>query len=201
MAKRADTPAPGSREFRSPEELDSVIGKLNRRVDELEKLDVRAAVFNHTGAVKVARSNVRETIRAVFGSNSPEFAEHQYLDIWAGPMHMGMHDREIVQGTERGRGEVIAILKGLIGRLEEKRFDFGRGDVAAPSSYFDRLNLHPRIRDVARDRFMDGYHWGAVFAASKALINFIKERSGLDIDGASLVRTAFSRNNPIFGVQ
>ncbi|HET6863193.1 MAG TPA: TIGR02391 family protein [Pyrinomonadaceae bacterium] len=197
MAKRADPPPPEPHEFRSPEEVDSAIGKLNRRVQELEKLDVRSAVLNHTGAVKVIRSNVRETIREVFGSNSPEFDEHQYLDIWGGPMHMGMHHGEIVQGTERGRVEVIAILKGLIGRLEEKRSDFVRGAVPAPSSYFDRLNLHPRIRDVARDRFIDGYHWDAVFAGSKALLNFVKERSGLDIDGASLVRTAFSKNNPV----
>ena len=112
-------------------------------------------------------------------------------------MHMGMSQGEIIAGTERGRIEVIAILNGLNGRLQEKRADFVGGVAPAPSSYFDRLNLHPRIRDVARDRFIDGYHWDAVFAASKALINFIKERSGLDIDGASLVRTAFSKNNPI----
>lgn len=197
MAKRSEPPPLEPREFRSPEEIDSAIAKLDRRIQELEKLDVRTAVVDHTGAVKVARSNLRETIREVFGSNSPEFHEHQYLDIWGGPMHMGMHEGAIVSGTERGRIEVIAILKGLIGRLKERRADVVGGEAPAPSSYFDRLNLHPRIRDVARDRFMDGYHWDAVFAASKALINFVKERSALDIDGASLMRTAFSKNNPV----
>lgn len=39
--------------------------------------------------------------------------------------------------------------------------------------------------------------WDAVFAASKALVNYVKERSGLDLDGAPLVRAAFSRNNPV----
>ena len=64
-------------------------------------------------------------------------------------------------------------------------------------TYFDRLNLHPRILDVSRDLFLDGYHWEAVFAAAKALVNYIKERSGRhDLDGASLVRTVFSRNDP-----
>lgn len=45
---------------------------------------------------------------------------------------------------------------------------------------------------------MDGYHWEAVFAAAKALINFVKERSGRhDLDGAPLMRTVFSKNNPV----
>jgi uncharacterized protein (TIGR02391 family) len=51
---------------------------------------------------------------------------------------------------------------------------------------------------VASDLFQDGYPWEAVFAAAKALINYIKERSGQhQLDGAPLVRTVFSRNNPI----
>jgi uncharacterized protein (TIGR02391 family) len=45
---------------------------------------------------------------------------------------------------------------------------------------------------------LDSHHWEAVFAAAKALINFVKERSGRhDLDGARLVRTALSKNNPL----
>ncbi|MCX5643485.1 MAG: TIGR02391 family protein, partial [Phycisphaerae bacterium] len=80
---------------------------------------------------------------------------------------------------------------------KEKKEDFG-GAGAAPSTYFDRLNLHPRILDVSRDLFLDGHPWEAVFAAAKALVNHIKERSGRhDLDGAPLVRAVFSRNDPL----
>jgi uncharacterized protein (TIGR02391 family) len=52
--------------------------------------------------------------------------------------------------------------------------------------------------EVSRDLFLDGYHSEAVFAAAKALVNYIKERSGRhDLDGTSLVRTVFSRNAPL----
>jgi uncharacterized protein (TIGR02391 family) len=58
--------------------------------------------------------------------------------------------------------------------------------------------LHPRIAEVANDLFLDGYPWEAVFAASKALINYVKDRSGEhQLDGAPLVRRVFSRNKPI----
>ena len=199
MAKKRPEPPPlESREFRSPEEIEQAIAKLRRRIDELESLDVQAAVLQHTGADKVAQSNLRATIRDVFGENSPEFREHEYIEIWSGSLHFNMHPGEIITGTQRGRTEVIAILKGLIGRLEEKRSDLASGATPAPSTYFDRLNLHSRIRDVSRDLFMDGHPWEAVFAASKALVNYVKERSGRhDLDGAPLVRTVFSKSAPI----
>jgi len=198
MAKRRPDPPPVEpREFRSVDEIDHGIAKLERRVQELEQLDIPAAVLKDTGADDVAQSNVRETIREVFGTNSPEFREHEHLDLWSGPMYMNMDPREVIEAKDRGRTQAIGILRGLVARLKEKREDLAGGAAPPPSSYFDRLNLHPRIQDVAHDLFLDGYHWEAVFAASKALVNYVKERSGRhDLDGAPLMRAVFSRNDP-----
>ena len=124
MAKRRYQPTVlEPREFHSVAEIDLAIEKFQRRIQEPEKLDVTSAIVNHTGTDTVARSNVRETIRDVFGSNSPEFKEHEHIRLWAGPMFVGMDDDQIIQATDRGRVEVIGILSGLIGRLEEKRGD------------------------------------------------------------------------------
>jgi uncharacterized protein (TIGR02391 family) len=109
-----------------------------------------------------------------------------------------MDDDDYIEGTERGRQHVIEVLNSLIRRLEEKKTDLLGGVVPTPSSYFDRLNLHPRIREVSRGRFMDGYPWDAVFAASKALMNYVKELSGRhELDRAPLMTTVFSKNDPI----
>jgi uncharacterized protein (TIGR02391 family) len=200
MAKKQSEPPPiEPRVFRSPEEIDAAVAKLRRRIEDLETLDVEGAFVRQSGEDRVVESDVRQTILEVFGPNSPEFREHKYLRIWAGPENMMMSDHAIVQGKQLGRRHVITILNGLIGRLEEKKMDFAAGAtaVAAPSSYFDRLNLHPRIPEVSRDRFMDGYPWDAVFAASKALVNYVRERSGSDLDGAPLMRAVFSKNGPV----
>lgn len=186
------------REFQSPDEIDRAVLKLRRRIDELAGLDVRVAVLDRSGEDDVVRSNVRETIREVFGDNSPEFREHEHIQIWAGSMAMGMRREEVVANTEAGKRTVMTVLEGLIGRLEEKRQDLAADGLRPPRAYLDDLNLHPRIADVAVDRFRDGYHWDAVFAASKALLNYVKERSSRhDLDGATLVRTVFSRQNPV----
>ena len=198
MVKRNEPPPLEPREFRSPEEIDAAIAKLGRRIKELGQLDVKAAILNRTGEDDVAQSNARETIREVFGTNSPEFKEHAHLRLWDGPVFMNMSDQAIAQSTERGRIQAIGILNGLVGRLKEKQEDMVGGATSPPSTYFERLNLHPRIHDVARDLFMDGHHLEAAFAASKALINFVKEKSGRhDLDGVPLVQAVFSKNNPI----
>ena len=60
------------------------------------------------------------------------------------------------------------------------------------------LPLHRRIADVCLDLYRDGHYSNAVLDASKALINFVKERSRRDdLDGAPLMRTVFSKNDPV----
>src|SRR2546427_5527905 len=100
--KKSDPPPLELREFRSAEEIELAIGKLQRRIKELETLDIEAAISRHTGEDSAVRSNVRDTILEIFGVNSPEFREHEHIQLWSGPMYMGMSDAEIVEGTRRG---------------------------------------------------------------------------------------------------
>ncbi len=199
MARRPPPPPEiESRQWASADEINYAMGKLKRRITELEELNIQESVLGDTGAEEVAVSNFRETIRDVFGPNSPEFNEHQHLRLWAGPMFVNMGEQQRIEGRERGRSQTIGILKGLIGRLKEKQEEFSGGATPTPRAFLEYLNLHSRIADVAADLFQDGYHWEAVFAASKALINYVKERSGQhQLDGANLMRTVFSRNNPV----
>jgi uncharacterized protein (TIGR02391 family) len=201
MAKKASIPLPAIelREFRSVEEIDSGIAKLERRIRDLKDLDVRTSFLANTGAQAVVTSDVRATIREIFGPNSPEFHEHKFIELWDSALaSIYMSDDDMIVSIDRGRTKAIGILNGLINRLREKQEDLGAGTNPAPSTYFDRLNLHPRILDVSRDLFIDGHPWEAVFAAAKALVNYVKERSGRhDLDGAPLMRTVFSRSDPM----
>ena len=198
MARKYQEPPLESREFTSVDEIDRAISKLERRVSEVEELNIEAAVFEDSGDDDVVESNVRETIREVFGNNSPEFREHQFISVWAGAMWMGMSKQEIADGKKRGQRQVATVLQGLIARLSEKKEEFESDDAAGPLTYFERLNLHPRVSAVANDLYLDHYYFEAVFAASKALVNMVKEKSGRhDLDGAALMRTVFSRKDPI----
>jgi len=108
-----------------------------------------------------------------------------------------MGDYERLECRVKGQPLVINVLNGLIARLSEKKEDLEGGERPRPLTYFNKLNLHPRIRDVAEERFLDAYYWDAVFAASKALVNYVKEKSGSDKDGTKLMFEVFSRSNPV----
>lgn len=192
MAKKPGA-ASVSRDWTSSDEIERGIRKLQRRVAELRDLEVADEAER-----AVALSNYKDTIRDVFGATSPEFLEHEHDRMHHGVVYSGMSDAEFQSGYEDGRKLLLGVLNGLIDRLREKQEDLG--DSAAPTSkaVLGALNLHPRVNDVSAELFRDGYPWEAVFAASKALMNFVKEKSGRhDLDGANLVRTVFSRSNPI----
>lgn len=186
------------KEWSSAAELDKAVAKLRRRISEVEALNVRDAILNETGADDVIVSNVRTSILEIFGENSPEYREHGKIRMWSGGIYMGMSREDVAEATERGRGQLLATLHGLVARMLEKREELAGDDVPSPKEVTRVLNLHPRIADVASDLFEDGYHWEAVFAASKALVNYVKERSGQhQLDGTGLMRTVFSRNSPV----
>ena len=93
----------------------------------------------------------------------------------------------------------LEAVKGLA-TLRAAKDDLEMEMVHTDSKEFDieQIPLHPRIASVAVDLYHDGHFANAVYDASKALNNFVKERSGRhDIDGASLMRTVFSKNAPI----
>lgn len=89
------------------------------------------------------------------------------------------------------------LLRGLIAKLEEKLLDFEADPVGQARVVFEGMNLHPRIAAVCSDLYKNGHYSQAVFDASKALVNFVKERSGrYDLDGVPLMTKVFSKNNP-----
>jgi hypothetical protein len=180
--KELEPPQVVPKEFASVDEVQRAIAKLERRVKQLQMFHSRPAVFNETGAENLVASDVRETIREVFGTNSPEFQEHEHLTLWGGPMFANMPHEKIVAGVERGRLQTIGILRGLTDRLKEKLEDFG-SNIAAPATYFDKLNFHRRIHDVTRDFFLDGHHSGSS----------IRRLQGTRQYGERTVRSARSR--------
>jgi len=61
--------------------------------------------------------------------------------------------------------------------------------------------LHPKVQVIAQERFRAGHHADAVEATLKELASTVRalvlQRGGPELDGVSLMQTAFSPKNPI----
>jgi len=197
---------PEIRQFRTAAEIDATISKLKRRVADIDKLRVDN-VRHDDARVDNVEHAIRDTIREEFGKNSPEFERHNYFKIddglrsvrMASPFIRGHHDYD----TEDQQRLLAAIpgaitrVEDLIHRLEEKRADFAEPTIA-PRVALQGRTLHPAIVTVAERLYLDGHYAQAVFEAGKALIVLVKVKSGkTDIDGAPLMQSVFSVNNPI----
>jgi uncharacterized protein (TIGR02391 family) len=70
----------------------------------------------------------------------------------------------------------------------------------SPNDWFWQF-VHPRVRALARPRFDAGFFGDAVEASFKevndAVKRLVRESDGRDLDGASLMNTAFSPQNPV----
>ena len=193
--RRPEEPEIVMRDF-SPEEISLGIEKLRRRIAEVQGL--RDGVAYSDQRVKNAEKNIRDTVREVFGPRSPEFGDHEHHDIWHGSHNYMDHDDMRQAKFRAGVPQSVTMLEGLISRLEEKRADAAASPDAGAKVSFEGLSLHQRIADACVDQYRDGHYESAVFAASRALVNYVKERSGKhELDGSKLMTTVFSKNNPI----
>jgi uncharacterized protein (TIGR02391 family) len=179
----------------TPEEINLGIEKLHRRIKDVKKLE---GLRHDDQRAYNATDEICETIRNVFGAKSPEFDRHQYHRIQHGAESIGMSEAEFQENFKQGILHTVTMLEGLIGRLKEKQADLTWDTAARVRSAFEQVELHPRIAAVATELYKDGHYSEAIFNASKALINFVQEKSQrLDLDGTSLMTTVFSKNKPI----
>jgi uncharacterized protein (TIGR02391 family) len=140
---------------------------------------------------EVWRMNAWEVLKAAFGE------EHGHLHTFIGQRRISLggeseHNRE----AERRKR-----LKRKIGFLEALTEEFTTVDGQTESiDFFSDLDTD--IRRVSQQLFKDGHFADSVSAAFKELNNQVKqgykERKGVELDDADLMRKAFSPNNPVF---
>lgn len=80
---------------------------------------------------------------------------------------------------------------------EKQQVQLPRDITQIPIFLFDNMKLHPKIIEVSESRFKTGHYADAITAAFKAVNNYVKKKTGLDLDGKNLMLEVFSKNKPI----
>jgi hypothetical protein len=133
MARRpSTTPAPRPANL-SPEQMRSGITKLERRVAELQQLDVSKITAGDDPAVKKLSAAIQNTLASIFGPDSHEYGQlinatqlddTQYvmrIDPFGGGG--GTPVPEIQEGVARGRDSAVAMLQQAADSIKEELED------------------------------------------------------------------------------
>jgi len=62
---------------------------------------------------------------------------------------------------------------------------------------FDKMEFHPEIIKASESLFKSHHYAQAIFEAFKAVNNFVKQKTGLSLDGKDLMAKVFKEENPI----
>jgi uncharacterized protein (TIGR02391 family) len=66
-----------------------------------------------------------------------------------------------------------------------------------PNYLFGKMQFHPGVIAASKSLFESGHYAQAIFEAFKAVNNFIKQKTGLDLDGKQLMAKAFDEKGPV----
>jgi uncharacterized protein (TIGR02391 family) len=183
--------------------LDSVAPSLSthRSIEllrvQLEKLDEVAQRQYDDPEVKKWEVTTENILHGAFGKpngrpheNTQEFDQAR----WSGSFHMGMSRGELQHKHALAQGKRKALLESFIEQLE----------ILAPPGVRaaqDQYRFHPEIERVSGELYRDGHYKQAALEAYIRVIDEVKARSGLDLDGDRLMNVAFACDNQIPVIQ
>jgi len=106
-----------------------------------------------------------------------------------------------IQATEEfdpREGALYTLSTFMLGLLDDLLASLEKTYKVNPADVFDRLQLHPIIKEASEKLFKNEHYAEAIFEAYKALINYVKERSGMkELDGQDLMNKVFKKEQPI----
>ncbi len=198
MARRRTLPEPQAATL-TTEDMRAAIPTLQRRIVELEAIDVETIQERGEPRLDALEQKVDSTLTDLFGHDSIEHRRFGVmLDTASINMAYGTPIQEVQAGYKRGINQAISNLQTIIELFEEKIEDKGDSPVGRAMRAFSDLDLHPEISRAVSKLFLDGHYANAIEDSCKVLDAIVKLRSGIDDrSGTELMQAVFSPKNPV----
>ncbi|WP_141400563.1 TIGR02391 family protein [Magnetospirillum sp. 15-1] len=186
----------------SPEQMRQAIPRLEKRIAELAQLNLNSLTEENGDDVLCGHVNkINDTLIGIYGHNSIEYNRYAVdgLSFYSMALFAG-YDRSFRARLPDITKAVMSLLSNLKSALDILKEKVGEVDAPAAGNSiraYQGLDLHSEISRAASRLYTDGHYANAVEAAVKALNGLVRLRSGLEIDGTSLMEKAFSPNAPV----
>jgi uncharacterized protein (TIGR02391 family) len=163
------------------------IDLLRHQLARIEEIEQRSYSDPEIKKWALTTENI---LHGTFGKPDGEMHENTYHFAHAsgGPMWMGMSDPELGQYHQIQTRNRKAVLESIIEQLEI---------LMPPAAQVagDRCQFHPEIERVSGHLYRDGHYKQAALEAYIRVIDEVKVKSALGIDGDSLMNHAFGCDN------
>jgi len=185
MARRAQPRKETVPPTMSPHQAIPLIRRQIERLGEVIKLG-----YNDP-AIDAWESTTVNVLNGVFGLPDGELHPNTYEFKFAQSgeaLHVGMDDDEIQRDYVLRQQKREALLKAYLEQLQ---------DLAPPAAAVapDQYRFHPEIERVSGHLYRDGHYKQAALEAYIRVIEEVRRRSGLAMDGDSLMNHAFGCEN------
>ncbi|TXD99045.1 protein kinase [Mitsuaria sp. TWR114] len=96
------------------------IGLLMEQISSLTDSSMAGELASGGPRLKVQVSSFRNAVREVFGADSHEFSEFGTLEMFGGPLRVGMSSTELHAARVKGRDHMVEVARELIQRLQRR---------------------------------------------------------------------------------
>ena len=200
MARRGATPPSPQPAHLSPQQIRAAVPRLEKRLGELQALDVNALTDENEEAVlEDLVRKIDDTLVDIYGTDTIEYNRYAINVLDDTPIIMGGGWPSVASRRPEIKSAVaraISTLQTAISLLRERVEDVGETTGASAIPAYGGLDLHPEIARAASKLYNDGHYANAVEASVKALNGLVRFRSGVDADGMPLMERAFNPTNP-----
>jgi uncharacterized protein (TIGR02391 family) len=187
----------------SKEEIHKGIIKIERRLKELNEFDIQTIEKRWDSKISAMEEKINNTLAEIFGHNTVEYRNFHISTIDTLPLWMGQGDyplNNVREGYKEGIKDAVIKLTSLKEILQEKCEDLEPSVVKSITALDFWNDIHPKIAVVSKSRYEAQHYADSVESALKEVNNCVKNiykrKTGKELDGADLMHTAFSPNNP-----
>ena len=152
---------------------------------------------------KIWRNKIKKILKAVFGENSDDYTDFVEVEMSNKDYYA---DRKLQEQYVHNLDSYEVLLKSILETYEITGILAASeiGQVPAPEDtaeaanlLFDKMHFHPKIVEASKSLFNTKHYPQAILEAFKAVNNFVKQKTGLSLDGRQLMAQVFSETSPI----
>jgi uncharacterized protein (TIGR02391 family) len=185
MARRSTTARVAIPPTISPQQAIPLLRRQIERLDEIIKLNYNDP---KVGAWESTTENI---LTGAYGLPNGELHgnTYEFRTMLSGvSLHVNMSAAEIQHDHALKQEKRKALLEAIVEQLQ---------DLAPPSAATapDQYRFHPEIERVAGQLYRDGHYKAAALEAYIRVIDEVRARSGLAVDGDNLINHAFGCDN------